>query len=154
MEATQNPPAEQAAGATPAEGNGASSKMLSKNDIRQVQEILAIERCEVPEWGGHIYLRELSGKERDAYESSMLKGQGRKQRLVTDNVRAKLVALAACDENRQPLFVPADADWLGTRGAAPLHRAYQVAARLSGITDDDVEELAKNSGRGLFGDGQ
>jgi hypothetical protein len=34
---------------------------------------------------------------------------------------------------------------LGKKSAAALNRVFEVAQRLSGITDDDVEELAKNS---------
>jgi hypothetical protein len=147
-----HPPVEQATGATPTEAT--TSRPLGRDDIKKAQEVLVIERVEMPEWGGHIHIKGISGVERDAYESSMLKGTGRKQKLVTDNVRAKLVALAACDEHGAPLFDPKDADWLGKKGAAALARAYQVAARLGGITDEDIEELAGNSGRDLFGDGR
>jgi hypothetical protein len=135
----------------PANSAGA---LLTRDQIRAVDDQLIIEFVEVPEWGGTIGVRGISGKERDAYESSMLKGQGRKQRVVTDNVRAKLVTLAACDAQGHPIFDPKDADWLGSKSAAALHRVYSVAARLARITDEDLDELVKNSESGLFGDGQ
>jgi hypothetical protein len=129
-------------------------KFLTRDEVRNTKDSLIMEPVEVPEWGGTINVRGISGEERDAYESSMLKGQGRKQKVVTDNVRAKLVALASCDEEGKPIFTPKDAEWLGKKSAAALHRVYSVAARLARITDEDVEELVKNSDRDLFGDGR
>lgn len=143
--------------ATPAGGSEKQEtplRLLTRDQVRAVDDSLIIEFVEVPEWGGTIGVRAISGKERDAYESSMLKGQGRKQRVVTDNVRAKLVTLAACDKEGNPIFDPKDAEWLGKKSAAALHRVYSVAARMARITDEDIEELALNSGRDLFGDGQ
>ena len=36
-------------------------------------------------------------------------------------------------------------DALGAKSAAPLDRCFEVAQRLSGISEADVEELTKNS---------
>lgn len=137
-------------------GSGAMNgkTLLTRDQVKSTTDKMVIEFVDVPEWGGTIGVRGITGKERDAYESSMLKGQGRKQRVVTDNVRAKLVSLSACDAEGKQIFDPKDAEWLGSKSAAALQRVYEVAARLSRITDEDIEELVKNSESGLFGDGQ
>jgi hypothetical protein len=41
-----------------------------------------------------------------------------------------------------------DINTLGQKSAAALDRVYEVAARLSKISKEDVDELAKNSGKG------
>jgi hypothetical protein len=40
-----------------------------------------------------------------------------------------------------------DVEWLGGKSAAALSRIYDVAAKLSRIGPDDVEDLLKNSAR-------
>ena len=60
------------------------------------------------------------------------------------NVRAKLCAWCIVDEGRRPrVFADADIVALGAKSAAALDRIYDVASDLSGITDEDVEELAE-----------
>jgi hypothetical protein len=89
----------------------------------------------------------LSAVERDAFEASMLKGSGKNQKVDTANIRAKLCSLAIVDENHKRIFdsIPS-IDALGKKSAAALTRVYEVAARLSGLRDEDVEEMVKNSG--------
>lgn len=125
---------------------------LSLADIMNYDD-KKIEKVAVPEWGGFVFVKALTGKERDAFEASMLKGEGKKQRVDAQNVRAKLCSLAICDAKGTRLFATREAiDALGNKSAAALSRVYKVASRLSGVTDDDVEELVKNSGKGQFDD--
>ena len=42
------------------------------------------------------------------------------------------------------MFTDADVVALGAKSAAALDRIYDVATRLSGITDEDVEEIAED----------
>jgi hypothetical protein len=85
------------------------------------------------------------GDERDALEASMIKGKGKKAQVNLENLRAKVVARCVVDEDGVHIFSDADIPALGKKSAAALNRVYEVAQRLSGITDDDVEELTKNS---------
>lgn len=106
---------------------------------------LPIERVEVPELGGHVFIRGMSGVERDAWEKTLLVGRGKSQKVNTENVRAKLVARTAVDENRERIFSDEDAQALGALRVDVLTRLFQVAQRMSGVTDEDVEELGKVS---------
>ncbi len=61
-------------------------------------------------------------------------------------IRAKLVALCVIHpETGERLFAPEDVDVLGRLSGAALARVFGVAARLGGLTDEDVEELEGNS---------
>lgn len=126
--------------------------ILSKEAILSADD-LEKELVEVPEWGGAVYVRALTGAERDAFEQSMVEmrtvRQGRKQETVREmrlqNIRARLCALTICDEEGNRLFTDADVQALGRKSASALNRVFQVAQRLSGLTDEDVDELAGNS---------
>ena len=120
-------------------------KALSKEAILQ-QADRKVEMVEVPEWGGVVYVRSLTGAERDQFESSIVERNGRDVRTNLRNLRARLVVMAACDENGEPIFSTEDAAALGAKNAAALDRIFSVAQRLSGLRDNDVQELAENFG--------
>lgn len=115
-----------------------------------------IEKREVfiPEWNGHVIVRGMSGKERDAYEASIVKQRGKDTQVNMKNARAKLVALCTIDETGKRLFTEADVVALSQKSAKALDRIFAVAMELSGISQDDLEELTKNSeettSEGLF----
>lgn len=144
------------------EGTGDSSSLdeakLLEGEALSLADIMSsddkkIVKVAVPEWGGFVFVKALSGKERDAFEASMLKGAGKQQRVDAQNVRAKLCSLAICDAKGVRLFATKEAiDALGTKSASALSRVYKIASELSGVTEDDVEELVKNSGKGQFDD--
>lgn len=105
------------------------------------------EIVKVPEWGDlEIKVIGLSGAQRDSFENSLIKGIGKKAKSNTRNMRARLVALTACDpETGKKIFDPADVAQLGKKSAAALDLLFATAQKLSGISDEDVEELEKNS---------
>lgn len=109
------------------------------------------EDVPVPEWGGAVRLRSLTGSERDAYEASIEKQVGGKTVRDVRNFRARLVVLSAIDEEGRPLFERNDVVALSNRSAAALDRLFEVACRLSGISENDVEELEGNSEPALSG---
>jgi len=61
-----------------------------------------------------------------------------------ENVRARLVSLALCDETGTRLFSDADITVLGAKSAKALDRVFAVAQRLNGIGSDQVD-AAKNA---------
>lgn len=99
----------------------------------------------VPEWGGDVRLRSLSGSERDEYENSLVQQIGNKQVTNARNARAKLVALCAVNENGTPLFDKADVIKLGSKSSAALQRLFDAACRMNGFGEEDMKELEGNS---------
>lgn len=102
------------------------------------------EDVAVPEWGGTVRVRALSGAERDAYEAGIvsLRGDGTKS-VNLKNLRGRLVSLSCVDEDGARLFTDEDAIALGDKSASALERVFDVARKLSGLSEDDVEELAE-----------
>jgi len=117
--------------------------LLSREQILQAED-LVYEDVEVPEWGGTVRVRGLTGAERDQFEASIVSLNGRQSKVDTRNVRAKLAALTIIDEDGKRLFTDQDVRQLGLKSAAALDRVFDVAQRLSGLSDQDIEELAEN----------
>jgi len=125
--------------------------LLTRDEILQAQD-LPTEQVHVPEWGGDVLVRALTGAERDRFEQSIVEQRGKNTRMNLQNIRAKLVALTVVDEQGNRIFKDEDVKWLGNKSAAALDRIFEVAQRLSGLRDEDVEELAKNSESDLSDD--
>jgi len=121
------------------------SKLLSREQILEAQDIKA-ERLEVPEWGGEVMVRSMTGSERDQFEQTILTKRGRDYDVNMRNLRAKLAAWTVVDEAGARIFSEEDVLALSEKSAGALQRIFNVASRLSGISPEDVEELAKNSG--------
>lgn len=103
------------------------------------------ERVEVPEWGGDVIVRSLTGVERDSYEASMSIQKGDKFVPNPVGARARLVVRATIDEDGARLFTDADATKLGEKNAAVLDRLWDKIAELSGMTDKAVADAEGNS---------
>jgi len=124
--------------------------MLTRDEIMKCEDIFT-QTVDVPEWGGSVLVKALSGRERDDWEATFVDHSGKKAKVRAENVRARLAVRTIVDANGKRYFSDGDAEMLGEKSAAALERIYAVAARLSGIGAADVEELAKNSGSGPSG---
>jgi hypothetical protein len=109
---------------------------------------LRTEEVDVPEWGGVVLVRELRGRERDEWEASLAVQRGRAMVPDVANMRAKLVARCIVNGDLEPVFSQQDVAALGELSAAALDRVFEVASRLSGLSEADLEEMTGNFGTG------
>jgi hypothetical protein len=130
-----------------ASSNNGKPQLLTRDQILNAPDA-RFEYVEVPEWGGTVKVKALTGEERDTYEESMLTGAGRHTKVTMANVRAKLASRSIVDENGERLFTDKEVVKLGKKSAAALDRVYEVATRLSKISKDDIEDLKGNSESG------
>lgn len=118
-----------------------SEAIVSRVDVQT-------EDVHVPEWGGTVRLRGLNGEERDAFEESCIltKGTGAKQtrEVVIRGMRARLLVKCMVNAQGDRLFTDAQAPALLKKSGAVLARLFEIAERLSGLSKDDVEEIAGN----------
>ena len=118
--------------------------LLSKDDIFAVND-RKTEEVNVPEWGGSVLVRTLSGRERDEFEASTVKTNKGKQEQNYDNFRARFVALCVVDESGKRLFTSrAEIQMLGNKSVAALQRVFNKAQELNGMTEQDVEDLTES----------
>lgn len=112
------------------DGKGrATVKALTKGDVFNAQD-RKLERVEIPEWDGFLFVRTLSAAERDDFENSNYRVKNGSLEPQFGNMRARLVALCACDEQGNRLFIDDDAGQLGTKFGAAVDRAYKAASSL------------------------
>ena len=134
---------------------------LSKEDIFKADD-RPVRDVEVPEWGGTVRVRGLTGAGRDEYESSLRAVQEVEQpdgtvlqKMVpnTLNSRAKLASLSIVDSDGNQLFSELDVGRLGQKSSAALDRVVAAASELSALGGSAAEgELEGNSGAAESGD--
>lgn len=124
---------------------------LDKNAILTADDF-ETRKVDVPEWGGEVLVRGLSGRDRDTYEASTVRFRDNGEAVPElANMRAKLVARCIVDEHGERVFTDTDAGALGNKSAAALNRVWEVAAELSGMTDASEAAIEGNSGAALSG---
>ena len=109
--------------------------LLGRDQILAAQDLPTVD-VEVPEWGGTVRVRMMTGGERDAFEAGTITRHGRKIEQNLVNIRARLVALCVVDEKGQRLFSEADAAALGQKSAAALNRVFNAAQQLNALTEE------------------
>lgn len=120
-----------------------AANILAASDI--VQEVVA-----TPEWGTGtgVIIQGMTGVDRDAYETSMREEDSKgRQKANFKNLRARLIAFSAVDEDGSRIFTESQVEELGNKSAKVLDRLFDTAQRLSGIGVDDVEALLGNSSK-------
>lgn len=120
--------------------------LLNKQTILQVED-LPTQDVKVPEWGGTVRIRGLSGDQASKFSKKLVKigPDGKPQVLQLDNFMAELLALTIVDENGEHVFNQADVEALGKKSAAVLKRLSDIAASLSGLGDEAARDAEKNS---------
>ena len=116
--------------------------MLSRQDIIDCNDIES-EVVPVPEWNGEVNVQGLTLAEKDIWTDSILVDG----KASMTGATAKLCALCMRDESGGLLFTEEDIPVLQAKSAQALDRVFQVAQRLSGIGQEDIEETVKNSGK-------
>ncbi len=115
--------------------------LLDMSSINAVQD-LNFEDVPVPEWGGEVRVRTMTGTERDAWEAS-LSPAGVKGGPDLANLRARLLVKCLVDAQGGRLYDD-EAVFLGAKSAGALERLFVVAQRLNGLGTSAVETAEKN----------
>jgi hypothetical protein len=127
---------------------------LTRDAILEAKDRETVE-VDCPEWGGSVLVRGMTGRERDAFEISLQEestltvqrgGRPPRQSRNLSNIRAKIVSKCCVDDDGQRLFTDADVNALGEKSGAPVDRIFAVASRLSGLGEQDMEQMAANFG--------
>ena len=114
--------------------------VLSRDAIKMANDV-RLDTVEVPEWGGSVCIKTLSGTERDAFE------EGYSEQKMK-NFRARFLVLTLCDESGERLYADSEADELGSKSAVVLNRLFDSAWSLNAFRNEDVDAL----GNGLPSD--
>lgn len=119
--------------------------LLSKDQIFAVDD-RKIEEVYVPEWGGHVRIRSLSGRERDRFEAE-ISGNGNGKKPNAENFRARFIALCVLEpgSDTQPMFANRhEVAMLGSKTVGSLQRIFNKCQELNGMSDDDVKDMTED----------
>ena len=110
--------------------------MLSKEDILSAKD-LKTKDVEVPEWGGAVRVRTMTGADRMKFQH-LVSAKGKKESGV---IEALLIA-AVVDDNGEPLFSADDLAALQSKSTKAIQRVFEAAAELNGLTDKSIDDLS------------
>lgn len=116
--------------------------MLTRDQILSAQD-LNVEEVEVKEWGGKIRLRCLTGKEREDLAQLFVEAQQKKQSIVPF-YKERLLIMSIVDQNNDNIFKESDIEALSNKNPIVLQRLFDVAQKLSGLAEAELEEVKKN----------
>jgi hypothetical protein len=111
------------------------------------RELPPVEKVLLPTLNKHIWVQGLTGKQRDAWETSLMRGRGRKRRIDSTNIRASLAVkcIVVSDTDRTRVYSDEDAVALGNLPSPILGVIHEVCQRLSDTSDEDIDELEQRS---------
>lgn len=116
---------------------------LTRDAVLKAQDVKT-EKVEIPEWGGEIYIRCMTGEERSRYDNLAYSLRGEKVEVNRMNFRERLLVFTLCDESGNKIFEEEDISLLAKKSGAILDRLYVVSARVNGMRKEDMEQLGKN----------
>lgn len=121
------------------------TKALTREAFLKPAEV-PTERVELPELDAFVTVRGMTANERNKFDKQFQTKTGKTNRATMDEIRQRLVVWACVDESGAPLFTQEDVASIGAQSAAVVERIVNVAQRLCGMSDTDIEGMAKNSG--------
>jgi hypothetical protein len=117
------------------------SRLLSKSAILGASD-LKHEDIEVPQWGGTVRVRMMTGLERDEFHQALVADE---KGAPAGKFAAALLAACCVDEHGERLFSMDDMEALQRKSASSLDAPAIVAMRLNGLGPAAKEAAAKNS---------
>jgi len=99
---------------------------------------------DVPEWGGSIRLRPMTGQQRAEWEYWATKRADKNGDSDFRGIRERLIISCVVDDDGKPLFDAGDLDELAQKNAMVLDRISDKCQEISGMKTDSVEDAAKN----------
>jgi hypothetical protein len=117
---------------------------LSKAAILAAKDTKLSAAIPVPEWGGEVYAKTLSGTERDAFEDAYSENKMKQ-------FRCRFLVLTLCDDAGQRLFEDGDVAELGKKSSLVINRLFELAWDHNAFTTKAVEDLGEGSPEGQSG---
>ena len=118
---------------------------LSKEQIVSCNDVKT-KKVEVPEWGGHCYVRLMTAGARDEWETLAIRSRinDDPSKATLKGLRSMLVALTLCDETGDLVFSKNDLSSIEKKSSSALDRVIEAAQILNGLTGESVEEQKKS----------
>lgn len=117
---------------------------LNKAKILAATDTKISDPVAVPEWGGDVFIKTLTGTERDQFEEAYSQNKMKA-------FRSRFLVLTLCEKNGERLFSDADVDALSQKSSLVINRLFEVAWDFNAFSQNAVESLGKDSPSGQSG---
>lgn len=117
---------------------------LNKDQIFAINDY-KIERVDVPEWGGHVYVKVITAKQREVWENTVVTGSKEEGALTSCELRILLVLMSCCDEAGNLLFTVNDFEALKAKSIVAFDRIYEASCKFNVVTRASIEDEKKDS---------
>lgn len=124
------------------------TKALTIAQIIEAQDCPSIQ-VDVPEWGGVVFIKTMTGPERADYdalhlEAAKLNAKGEVASIDYGRLREFLVSTTVTDENGNRIFKDeVSMNVLKNKSGAVLDRLSGIAQRHNKLSKEDIEEAKK-----------
>ena len=125
--------------------------LLTKQQIIDANDLETVE-VEVPQWGGSVLVKPLTGKQRGWFTAQLVEQRAGGRTLRLQDIQIRLCGMAIVDEDGKRMFSDNELGLLAKKSSGALQTVFEVAQRLAGLSKEQVEELAGNSGETPSGD--
>lgn len=109
---------------------------LTSDQIFGTDDFQKPVKLKVPEWNGEVFIKMMSGEERDVFEFSHVDSDRK-------HFRARLAVFTCVDEQGRPIF-KTDEDTiakLSKKSASALTRIFATASKINKLSQQDIEDL-------------
>lgn len=114
---------------------------LDRASILAIDDTSGVLEINIPEWRGSVFIRTLTGTERDLIErEATINGKA-----MAPNFRARFACLVLADSSGKRLFTDKDAPLLGQRSATSLDVILKAGMKHNHIGDDEVSLVVGES---------
>lgn len=100
---------------------------------------LKVEKIELPEMGGEVYIKELTAGEREALEKQM------QSQTDKNAVRATVFVHSVCNADGELMFDVEDIEVIKQLPSRPVIKVFNRSNEINGITPEQVDTAEKNS---------
>lgn len=114
--------------------------LLSREAILSAQDLKS-EDVPVPEWGGTVRVRVMTGTERDALSAAVI---GNDNKPDMSQWRLRLAAACIVGEDGSPMFAQDEIAQLGSKSAVALERVIRAAERLNAGGEEAIKAAEGN----------
>ena len=122
--------------------------MILNREKLLTKEVLEVRKVDLGK-GEFVYVKQMTGHERDNFERSLLKEVKKGNELdyvrSLEDFRAKLAVNTLCDKEGILLLKPMDYPVLSqSMSAARLEKIVNISQEMNAIKEEDKEKLVKN----------
>jgi hypothetical protein len=113
--------------------------LLTRDQLKEAAKAALPHRTlTVKELGGDVIVRGMSGADLSLFNESLFTGKGKKRKVVTVNIQAKMAVRCLEDADGSRMFTDEDATWLGNPAlgdALNAERGAYESAMRAAISD-------------------